>query len=69
MTPAKLLMQVYGWGAMAITIAGLAWMFAAPPPSMRVDADGVAHFTPMVEHPVTGEPVSMGALIRHYRGD
>lgn len=69
MTPAKLFMNVYGWGAMAVTVAGLAWMLISPPPSMRVDRDGLPHFTPMVEHPITGEAVSMGELIRHYRGD
>jgi hypothetical protein len=69
MTASKLLMAVYGWGALAVTVAGLAWMFIAPPPSMRVDRDGLPHFTPMVEHPISGEAVSMGELIRHYRGD
>lgn len=69
MTATKLVMGIYGWGALVVTVAGLAWMFIAPPPSMRVDRDGVAHFTPMVEHPITGDAVSMGALIRHYRGD
>jgi len=69
MTPAKLFMQVYGWSALAITVLGLGWMLISPPPSLRTDRDGVPHFTPMVEHPVTGESVSMNALIRHYRGD
>lgn len=69
MTPAKILMAAYGWGALAVTVVGLAWMFIAPPPSMRVDRDGVPHFSPKVEHPITGEAVSMAELIRHYRGD
>jgi hypothetical protein len=69
MTPAKLIMNAYGWGAMAVTVVGLAWLLIAPPPSMRVDRDGVAHFTPPVEHPITGDSVSVNTLIRHYRGD
>ncbi|OIP81999.1 MAG: hypothetical protein AUK37_09885 [Rhodobacterales bacterium CG2_30_65_12] len=69
MAPAKLLMAAYAWSALAITVVGLAWMFIAPPPSMRVNRDGLPHFTPKVEHPITGEAVSMDDLIRHYRGD
>lgn len=65
----KLVMRVYAVAALAATVAGLAAMLIAPPPSMRVDRDGVAHFTPKVEHPETGEAVSVNALIRHYRGD
>lgn len=69
MTPAKLFMNVYGWGAMAITIVGLAYVLIVPPPSMRVDRDGVSHFAPQVMHPITGDPVTLNELIRHYRGD
>lgn len=69
MKASKLLMAIYGWGALVVTVVGMAWMFIAPPPSLRVDRDGLPHFTPMVEHPITGEAVSMGVLIRHYRGD
>ncbi|GKY88431.1 hypothetical protein [Sinisalibacter aestuarii] len=69
MTASRLFMNVYSWGAMVVSVAGLVWMLISPPPSMHVDRDGVAHFTPMVEHPITGEAVSMNALIRHYRGD
>ena len=65
----KLLMNVYGWGAMAVILVGLAAMLIAPPASLRTDRDGVAHFTPQVEHPETGEGVSVNPLIRHYRGD
>lgn len=69
MSVSKLVMALYGWGALVVTVAGMAWMFIAPPPSLRIDRDGVAHFTPLVEHPITGEAVSMNDLIRHYRGD
>lgn len=69
MSATKLLMGVYAWGALAVTVVGLAWMFIYPPQSLRVDRDGLPHFTPMVEHPITGEAVTMSELIRHYRGD
>jgi hypothetical protein len=69
MTPAKLFMNVYGWGALAITVVGIGWTLISPPPSMRVDRDGVPHFTPQVLHPITDEAVSINELIRHYRGD
>lgn len=69
MTPAKLFMHAFSWGSLAIVVVGLAWMLIAPPASMLVDRDGISHFTPLVEHPITGDPVSMNALIRHYRGD
>ncbi len=69
MTPARLFMNFYGWGALAITIVGIGWTLISPPQSLRVDRDGVPHFTPQVIHPITDEPVSINALIRHYRGD
>lgn len=65
----KLFMNVYAWGALGITVMGLAWMLIAPPETMRTDRDGVPHFTPQVVHPQTGESVSANDLIRHYRGD
>ena len=69
MTASRLFMNAYALAATAATIAGLAWMLVAPPESMRVDRDGVPHFTPQVEHPVTGEGVGVNELIKHYRGD
>lgn len=66
---AKLVMSIYAWGALVVSLGGIAAMLIAPPQSLRTDRDGVAHFTPKVEHPETGEAVSVNALIRHYRGD
>ncbi len=62
-------MTIYAWGAMIISLAGIAAMLIAPPPSMRTDRDGVPYFTPQVENPETGATVSVNDLIRHYRGD
>ena len=52
----------------AASFAGLAYVTAKPPPSMRADRDGVPYFTPPVLDPVSGRPVAMSALVRHYKG-
>ena len=69
MTPSRLIMNAYAWASLAVVVVGIGWTFVFPPQSLRVDRDGVPHFTPEVEHMITGEPVSMNELIRHYRGD
>ena len=69
MTPSRLIMNVYAWASLVVVVVGIGWTLVFPPPSLRVDRDGVPHFTPQVEHMVTGEPVSMNELIKHYRGD
>lgn len=69
MTASRLFMNVYAVAAICVTVAGLAWTLIAPPQSMRTDRNGVAHFTPQVEHPVTGEGVGVNELIKNYRGD
>ncbi len=65
----KIAMMIYSWGALIISVGGIALMLIAPPPSMRTDRDGVPHFTPLVEHPETGAAVSVNDLIRNFRGD
>jgi hypothetical protein len=69
MAPARLFMSLYAWGSLVVVIAGLAWVLIFPPPSMFVDRNGVPHFMPQVENPITGEGISVDELIRHYRGD
>jgi hypothetical protein len=69
MFSSRLFMQLYAIAATAVTVAGLAWMLISPPESMRTDRYGIAHFTPEVRHPETGDGVRVHALIRHYRGD
>lgn len=69
MTPSRLLMNLYAWVSLAVVVVGIGWTLVFPAPSLRIDRDGVPHFTPDVEHMITGEPVSMNELIRHYRGD
>ena len=65
----RLAMMIYAWSAMVISIGGIAAMLIVPPPSLRVDRDGVPHFTPRVENSETGAAVSVNDLIRNYRGD
>ena len=55
--------------AVLLSAACLVYVYAFPPKSMFSDRDGVAHFTPPVSHPETGEAIPLGDLIRHYRGD
>lgn len=50
------------------SVAGAAFVYAVPPPSLRMTRDGVPHFTPPVAHPQTGEPLDVGMLARHYKG-
>ncbi|PLX37628.1 MAG: hypothetical protein C0606_04905 [Hyphomicrobiales bacterium] len=51
-----------------ITFAGLVYVYAFPPASMRVDRDGQPHFQPQVLNPETGEGVPLGDLIKHFKG-
>ena len=66
---AGLLSKVYALIVTLVSLATLVYVYAFPLESMRVSRDGVPHFTPPVAHPETGEPLDMGALIRHYRGE
>jgi hypothetical protein len=62
-------MNAYAWASLVVVVVGIGWTLVFPPQSLRVDRDGVPHFTPQVEHMITGEPVSVNELITHYRGD
>lgn len=65
----SLILKVYVGIITLITVVSLAYVYLAPPPSMKMARDGVPHFTPDVIHPETGKAVPMGDLIRHFRGD
>lgn len=54
-------------GALA-SIASLVWVFAFPPASLRVNRDGVPHFTPPTVHPYSGETLRVETLVEHYKG-
>lgn len=65
---APLVMRAFSGLVVFATLAGLAYVFAFPPPSMRVTRDGVPHHAPPVINPATGEAVDLGTLVRHYKG-
>lgn len=52
-----------------VTVASLAYIVTAQPDYLRSDRDGVPFYTPKVINPEGGEPLSMGELIRHYKGE
>lgn len=53
---------------MLISLGSLVYVYAFPPPSMRVSRDGVPHFTPPTIHPETGEVLDVNRLVRHFKG-
>ncbi len=63
------LAHLYVLATALITLASLAYVYAKPPASMKVNRDGVTHLSPPVINPDTGESVELSALVRHYRGD
>lgn len=65
----KLITQSYVAIISVLSIVSLVYIYVSPPPSMFKSRDGVPHFTPKVMHPETGEPLEVGELIRHFRGD
>lgn len=65
---APLFMRLYSGLVLAGSLACLAYVFASPPPSLKLTRDGVPHFSPPVVNPATGEAVELGALVRHYKG-
>jgi hypothetical protein len=65
----ELLTRVYVVFVALVSLATLAYVYIFPPVSMQTTRDGVPFFTPPVENPETGEPLDLGELVRHYRGD
>lgn len=63
------LLKLYVMAVALVSLLGLVYVYLMPPQSTLVDRDGIAHFTPSVMHAETGEPVPLGDLIRHFRGD
>ena len=67
--PLATLLKTYVWTVAVISLVGLLYVYIKPPASMKIGRDGVEHFTPPVLHAETGEPVALGDLMRHFRGD
>lgn len=65
----RLLMRLFVAIAAVTSIGGHLWMTLAPPPGLKATKDGVPYFTPPVIHPVSGEPIPVETLVRHYKGE
>ena len=65
----RLLMRLLVLSVSVISLGSLIYVYAFPPPSMQTTRDGVPFFTPPVEHPESGEPIDLGDLIRHFKGE
>ncbi len=61
--------QLYAAVVSVICIIALLYIYLLPPDNLRLTRDGVPHFTPSVTHPETGEPLDVGELVRHFKGD
>jgi hypothetical protein len=62
-------MRIFAAIVALLSAAALVYVYAAPLPSMRLSRDGVPHFTPPTVHPVTGEPLELARLVRHFKGE
>ncbi len=60
-------MRLYSLVIAVIVFAGLIYVYAVPPQSMRADRDGLPHFQPEVLNPETGKGVPLGELIKHFK--
>jgi len=69
MTKGYIVMLTLSIGVIGISIASLAYIVTAQPDYLRSDRDGVPFYTPQVINPDGGEPLDMGELIRHYKGE
>ncbi|MCP3869218.1 MAG: hypothetical protein GY703_14175 [Gammaproteobacteria bacterium] len=50
-------------------MASLIYVYLVPPASLQSTRDGIPFFTPPVAHPETGEPLDLGTLVRHFKGE
>lgn len=69
MTKGYIFMLGLSISVIGVSIASLAYIVSAQPDYLRSDRDGVPFYTPKVINPEGGEPLSMGELIRHYKGE
>jgi len=63
------LTRIYVFLIVTVCLLSLIYVFVRPPPSLEMTREGVPFFTPPVAHPETGEPLDLGDLVRHFRGD
>jgi len=63
------LTRLYVYVISLVCAASLVYVYAMPPESLRKSRDGIPFFTPPVAHPDTGEPLDLGDLVRHFKGE
>jgi len=69
MTKGYIAMLALSIGVIGISISSLAYIVIEQPDYLHSDRDGVPFYTPQVINPDGGEPLNMGELIRHYKGE
>lgn len=65
---ASILMRGFVAFVTTLSVGILIYVYAFPPPGMKVTRDGIPHFAPKVINPETNEPVDLNRLSRHYQG-
>jgi len=68
-TRSALAARIYVAAVAIISLATLIYVFAFPPPSMQMSAEGVPYFTPPVINPENGESLDVDSLVRHFKGE
>lgn len=69
MTSGQLQLSIYSALVGIITVVTLFYVFIEEPGYLGYSRDGVAHLTPRVVHPQTGDALELGTLIKHYKGE
>lgn len=69
MTKGYIAMLALSIGVIGVSIGSFTYILIEQPDYLRSDRDGVPFYTPQVINPEGGEPLSMGELIRHYKGE
>ncbi|OBS10497.1 hypothetical protein [Acidihalobacter prosperus] len=55
--------------AAVLTIGGLGYITTAAPPYLKATRYGVPYYTPKALDPVSGQPIDVNTLVRHYLGE
>lgn len=63
----RLLMRAAVLASTAVVVVGLAYVYVWPPPGLRTTSEGVPLLSPPVAHPLTGEPIPLDELVRHFK--
>ena len=65
----KILMRTFVGLVSLFSICCLIYVYTIPIKSMKVTRDGVPYFTPPVIHPENGNPITVGDLVQHFKGE